>query len=128
MQVGRSSAAQGGPVLPVEQALLTVRKEEGEPVALRTYVPLRVRSRDGSRLECRIQSEAVGREFPGVSLLSWERWSKSQDLDETSGWAGTEPEGVGIMLILTTSENGDRSKDIPEQAFSIGEAGREVSC
>ena len=32
------------------------------------------------------------------------------------------------MLILTTSENGDRSKDIPEQAFSIGEAGREVSC
>ena len=52
------------------------------------------------------KSVRVGREFPGVSLLSWERWSKSQGIDETSGWAGTEQEGVSTMLILTTSENG----------------------
>ena len=72
-------------------------------------------SRDGPRPECRTQFEDVGREFPGVSLLSWERWSKSQDIDETSGWAGTEQEGVSTMLILTTSENGSYAEDPEEE-------------
>jgi len=31
--------------------------------------------------------------------LSWERWSKLQDIDETSGWAGTAEVGGSQWLI-----------------------------